>query len=199
MQAAQKWVKYGADPHGFVIFDDLADQTRPFLSPAMFKEFYEPVFRTIFAEVHNLGREIHLHSCGKIDALLPMLLEWGLDAIQLDSPRQTGYPALAPFRGRIMIWGDVNIQTIYTRGTPAEVEREVWHMVRNLGTPEGGFGAYFYPQVRHIRVPQANIKAFERGVKKYGQYAKIPAQWWTHPTPEQWEDNVAPPLPPAKA
>jgi hypothetical protein len=46
-------------------------------------------------------------------------------------------------------------------------------MIKNLGTPRGGFGAYFYPQPHHIQVPKANIRAFERGLKKYGDYSRI--------------------------
>ena len=94
------------------------------------------------------------------------------------------------------MWGCVNIQSVYTQGTPEECEREVWHMVRNLGTSKGGFGAYFYPQEHHIRAPKENVYAFEEGLKKYGDYSKIPSHWWEHPTVEEWEDNIVPSLPP---
>jgi uroporphyrinogen decarboxylase len=178
-----------------VLYDDLATQQSSFVSVNTFKEFYEPVYRRLADEIHSLGCEFHLHSCGKIDLLIPSLIEWGVDAIELDSPRMCGYPALAPFRGRIMFWGDVNIQTIYPNGTPADVEREVWHMVRNLGTPSGGFGAYLYPQPHHIRVPAANIRAFKSGLRKYGNYSRIPPGWWSAPVPAEWKDDVVPTLP----
>jgi hypothetical protein len=189
------WAASGARPHGFMIYDDLADQRRPFMNPGLFAEFYEPVFSPIIERAHRLGCEIHLHSCGKIDSLIPSLIEWGLDALELDSPRMTGYESLAPFRGRIMMWGCVNIQSIYPRGTPEECEREVWHMVQNLGTKDGGFGAYFYPQPSHIGVSKDNIRAFKRGLKAHGDYRKIPESWWDWPPPETWEDDVVPPLP----
>jgi uroporphyrinogen decarboxylase len=195
VEQAKAWFKYGTDPHGFIIYDDLADQTRPFMSPDMFREFYEPVFKRIFDEAHKLGAEVHLHSCGKIDTLIPTLLEWGVDSLELDSPRMTGYPDLDQFRGEVMMWGCVNIQSVYTQGTSEECEREVWHMVRNLGTERGGFGAYVYPQPGHIMVPRANVKAFDQGLKKYGVYDNIPAGWWKAPLPEAWDDNQVPPLP----
>jgi hypothetical protein len=119
--AMRAWKKYCADPHGFVIYDDLADQTRPFLNPVMFSEFYEPVLRKLADQAHELGCDLHFHTCGKIDTLIPTLLEWGIDALELDSPRMTGYGALSPFRGKIMMWGCVDIQTVYTCGTPDEV------------------------------------------------------------------------------
>jgi uroporphyrinogen decarboxylase len=190
------WVDCGARPHGFFMYDDLGTATAPFVRPATFAEIYEPVYRPIFDAVHAAGCDMHLHSCGKVDPLLPSLLEWGLDAVELDSPRTCGYPALQPFRGKLMFWACVNIQTMYVNGTPAECEREVWHMVRNLGTTGGGFGAYFYPQPYHILTPGANIKAFARGVKKFGTYAKIPPYWWDYPPPAEWKDNEVPPVPP---
>jgi hypothetical protein len=192
---ARAWVSSGVAPHGFILYDDLAEQTRSFLSPRMFAEFYEPVYRPLIAEVHALGCDFHLHTCGKIDGLIPLLLDWGVDAFELDSPRMTGYPALAPFRGRVMFWGCVNIQSIYALGGPEDCEREVWHMVRNLGTERGGFGAYFYPQPYHIDVPKANIRAFKSGLRKYAAYARIPRGWWDAPAPSGWKDSAVPPLP----
>jgi hypothetical protein len=188
--------KYGLEPNGFWIVDDLGEQSGPFFSPKTFEKFYEPVYKTLCNEAHKLGAEVHLHCCGKIDRLLPSFIKWSLDAIELDSPRMSGYQDLKPFRGKIMFWGCVNIQSIYTKGTPEECEREVWHMIRNLGTKDGGFGAYFYPTPQEIHVSRQNIKAFIKGLKKFGIYSNIPQHWWNYPTPENWEDDIVPSLPP---
>jgi len=192
------WVKYGAKPHGFVLYDDLGEQRGPFFSPKLFEEFYKPVYKQLIDTAHNLECDLHLHCCGKIDQIISLLIDWGLDALELDSPRMTGYSELSQFRGKIMIWGCINIQSIYTLGTPEECEREVWHMVRNLGTRKGGFGAYFYPQVDHIQAPEANINAFTTGLEKYGVYEAIPNHWWTDPIVDEWKYNKVPPLPPVK-
>ncbi|TXT67371.1 MAG: Methylcobalamin:coenzyme M methyltransferase (modular protein) [Promethearchaeota archaeon] len=196
VDAMKACYKYELEPHGFWIVDDLGEQTGPFFSPKTFEEFYKPVYKTICDEAHQLGAEVHLHCCGKIDRLLPLLIEWGLDAIELDSPRMSGYPELRQFRGKIMYWACVNIQSIYTRGSPDEVEREVWHMIRNLGTKNGGFGAYFYPTPTDLNAPKQNIKAFQKGLKKYGNYSKLPKDWWEYPPPDEWDDFIVPPLPP---
>ncbi|MBD3255832.1 MAG: hypothetical protein GF383_12115 [Candidatus Lokiarchaeota archaeon] len=189
------WLKNIKNLHGFIIYDDLGEQNGPFFSPKTFDEFYKTVYKRLIENAHKHGCDFHLHCCGKIDPLLPYLIEWGLDAIELDSPRMTGYNELKPFRGKLMFWGCVNAQSIYPKGSPKECEREVWHMIRNLGTPKGGYGAYFYPQVDHIQVPRENINAFKRGLRKFGAYSKIPAQWWDHPVEEDWKDNSVPSLP----
>ncbi len=189
------YVKFGGKPHGIIMNEDLGDQSRPFMSPRLFQEFYEPNYRRIIDATHDFGGEYHQHCCGKIDELIPLLIDWGLDAFEFDSPRMTGYPSLKPFRGKIMFWGCVNIQSIFVNGTPEEVQREVWHMIRNLGTPEGGYGAYYYSNFRDIQVPKENIKAFSEGIKKYGNYKKIPLEWWNAPVVEEWQDHLVPPLP----
>ncbi|MBY8985108.1 MAG: hypothetical protein KGD65_08585 [Candidatus Lokiarchaeota archaeon] len=190
------WVKYGADPHGFVVYDDLGEQSGPFFSPKLFEEFYEPVYKRLIDTAHDLGCDFHLHCCGKIDPIIPLFTDWGLDALELDSPRMTGYPELNQFRGKIMMWGCINIQSIYSLGTPEECEREVWHMIRNLGTRKGGFGAYFYPQTDHIQAPETNVNAFTKGLEKYGVYANIPEYWWIYPVMDKWKNKEVPPLPP---
>ncbi|MHA1341102.1 MAG: uroporphyrinogen decarboxylase family protein [Promethearchaeota archaeon] len=193
------WIKFGGKPHGFLIVDDLGEQKGPFFGPKTFEKFYEPVYGEIIKAAHDRGCEMHMHSCGNLAPLIPIFIKWGLDAFEFDSPRMTGYDQLKPFRGKIMFWACVNIQSIYTQGTPKECEREVWHMMRNLGTKNGGFGAYFYPQTYHIKAPKENIKAFKRGLKKYGKYSKIPEHWWNYPTLEKWDYYTVPELPPLTA
>ena len=189
-------LKNGINIHGIWLVDDLGEQKGPFFSPKTFKKHYESSYKYIIDEAHNHGLDVHLHCCGKIDRLLPVLIEWGLDAIELDSPRMSGYVDLRPYRSKIMFWGCVNIQSIYPLGTPEEVEREVWHMVRNLGTKNGGYGAYLSPDAKVLRIKRANIKAFKKGLDKYGVYSEIPTHWWDYPTIENWNDFEVPPLPP---
>jgi len=189
-------LKNGINIHGIWLVDDLGEQKGPFFSPKTFKKHYESSYKYIIDEAHNHGLDVHLHCCGKIDRLFPVLIEWGLDAIELDSPRMSGYVDLRPYRGKIMFWGCVNIQSIYPLGTPEEVEREVWHMVRNLGTKNGGYGAYLSHDAKVLRIKRANIKAFKKGLDKYGVYSEIPTHWWDYPTIENWNDFEVPPLPP---
>ncbi|MHA1672575.1 MAG: uroporphyrinogen decarboxylase family protein [Promethearchaeota archaeon] len=194
IQTMRNWKNYG-NVHGFLMYEDLGEQDRTFMSVKMYRKFYEEVHGRIFQAAHDLGCDMHMHSCGKVDPYIPTWIEWGLDAIEFDSPRMCGYSDLKPFQGKIMFWGCVNIQTIYTHSPPDDVTREVWHMIRNLGTPHGGFGAYYYPQWKDIRVPKKNVRAFRKGLKKFGKYALIPLPWWEKDFIGEWGDYFVPPLP----
>lgn len=199
IQCMDAWIKYGSNPHGFLLVEDLGTQKGPFFSPKMFRNFYKPVYETLIKAAHDRGCRFFHHCCGKIDKIIPDLIDWGLDALELDAPRMTGYSALKSFRGKISFFGCVNIQSLYVNGTSEECEREVWHMMRNLGTAEGGFGAYFYPEAVHLHVPHENIHAFENGLEKYGTYSKIPPHWWDYPIVDEWDARIVPPLPPMKS
>lgn len=196
IQLIKSSIKFGLEPHGVWLTDDLGEQSGPFINPKMFESLYKSSYKRIFDVAHDFGLDVHQHCCGKVDRLLPILIKWGLNAIQFDSPRMSGYNDLMQYRGKIMFWGCVNIQSIYWKGTPEEIEREVWHMVRNLGTRKGGYGASFYDDSKVIKVPRKNIRAFSKGLEKYGDYSKIPAHWWDCPTVESWNDFEVPPLPP---
>ena len=190
----KNWKKTG-DVHGFMIFDDLGEQNRSYMSVKMFDKFYEKVYGRLYSVAHDLGCDFHHHSCGKNVILLPSLIKWGVDAMEFDSPRMNGFLELEPFLGKIMFWGCVNIQSLYPKGSVTDVSREVWHMIRNLGTSKGGFGAYFYDNWKDIEVPKVNIQAFKKGLKHFGVYNKIPPSWWTSPLPKIWNDLTVPPLP----
>jgi len=196
IQLIKSSIKFGLEPHGVWLTDDLGEQSGPFINPKMFESLYKSSYKRIFDVAHDFGLDVHQHCCGKVDRLLPILIKWGLNAIQFDSPRMSGYNDLMQYRGKIMFWGCVNIQSIYWKSTPEEIEREVWHMVRNLGTRKGGYGASFYDDSKVIKVSRKNIRAFSKGLEKYGDYSKIPAHWWDYPTVENWNDFEVPQLPP---
>jgi hypothetical protein len=95
-----------------------------------------------------------------------------------------------------MFWASPNIQSIYVNGTPDEVRREIWHMIRNLGLENGGFGLQPYAAPSAIEVTRENVKAMFKGHREFSNYSKIPAHWWEYPTIEEWDMNIVPPLPP---
>ncbi len=68
--------KLGINPDGIWLTDDLGEQKGPFFSPRTFRTLYESSYKYIIDEAHALGIEVHLYCCGKIDRLLPVLIDW---------------------------------------------------------------------------------------------------------------------------
>jgi uroporphyrinogen decarboxylase len=69
-------------PDGMWVWDDLGFANGPFMSPAMYRELIFPAHRRLFGFAHQRGLKVILHSDGRILALLPALLEAGIDCLQ---------------------------------------------------------------------------------------------------------------------
>ncbi|MFX1298685.1 MAG: uroporphyrinogen decarboxylase family protein [Promethearchaeota archaeon] len=156
--------------------DDLGTQHDLFFSPETFKKFYAGPYKRIITYCHDHDCAFHLHSCGNIRELIPILIDIGVDSLEFDSPRMTEFEELSKFRGKFPFWACVNIQSIYPYGTPEDVEQEVKQMIQTFSTQDGGYLAFFYPDTNVINVPKRNVKAFKRALKKWGKY---PLNWIT--------------------
>jgi len=142
--------------------DDLGMQTGPQISPRMYKEFIQPRERLMWDTAKRLAPvKVMLHSCGDIYALLPGLIEAGLDAV---NPVQTTCRAMDPKRlkrefGRDMcFWGGgCNTRDVLPRATPEQVQADVRRNIEVLA-PGGGF---VFQQVHNVMadVPPANVVA----------------------------------------
>jgi len=142
--------------------DDLGTQAGPQISPAMYREFFLPRHRAIYAEVkRHCDAFVFLHSCGGIYELLPMLIEAGVEAI---NPVQTSARNMEPERlkrefGRdLCFWGGgCETQSTLIHGSPAQVRDEVRRRIEVFG-PGGGF---VFAQVHNILpdVPPENVVA----------------------------------------
>ena len=164
----EMWMKY--KPDGIFVCDDLGMQTGLFFRPEIFKKFYANPYKEIIDIVHDYGCEFILHSCGNVAELIPTFIDLGIDCLEFDSPRQSGFDNLIRYKEKIAFMTCVNIQTIYPKGTPEEIENEIKEMIKTFSTQDGGYLAYFYPSPKAIQVPKKNINAYKKGLKKWGKY-----------------------------
>jgi uroporphyrinogen decarboxylase len=162
-----------------VFGDDLGMQTGPQVSPAMYRQMFKPRHSLMWNRAKKLapaGRggdpsrpalRVMLHCCGSIRALLPDLIDAGLDAVNPVQVSTTGMEARGLKRdfGRdVVLWGGgCDTQSVLLSGTPAEVRAHVRQQVDALA-PDGGF---VFQQVHNILagVPPANIVAMFDSVR----------------------------------
>ncbi len=145
-----------------VVNDDLGTQQGPQMSPDLYREMVKPHHVRLWGTIKQLsGKPLLLHSCGSIYALIPDLIEIGVDALNpvQVSARDMDTARLKREFGRdLTFWGGgCDTQYVLPRGTPEEVEAEVHRRVEDLA--EGG-GFVFCP-VHNIQpdVPPENIVA----------------------------------------
>jgi uroporphyrinogen decarboxylase len=107
------------------------------VSPKLFRNFFKPVYAVMFEKVHAAGLDVWFHSDGNIAAILPDLLELGVDVLNCQSSI-IGLDKLKPLVGKMAFRTDLDRQQLLAHGTPEEVKRGVNELFHALGTPEGG-------------------------------------------------------------
>ncbi len=151
--------------------DDLGTQTAPQMSPAMYREFFKPRHAAMWRRAKELADvKVMLHCCGEVRALLPDLIDAGLDAInpvQISCPGMKAVDLKEEFGARLVFWGGgCDTQTVLPTATPEAVADHVRRQVATLA-PGGGF---VFQQVHNIlaNVPAGNIVAMLDAVRSRG-------------------------------
>lgn len=61
------------------VHDDWGSQTAPLLSESTIREMVLPYLARLISRAHELGVAVEFHSCGKIERLVPLMVEAGVD------------------------------------------------------------------------------------------------------------------------
>ena len=151
--------------------DDLGMQTGPQISPRMYREFFKPRHAQLWQRAKQLAEvKVMLHSCGSIRALLPDLIEAGLDAVNPVQVSCAGMEAAGLKRdfGRdITLWGGgCDTRDVLPNGTPQAVRE---HVREQVGVIQPG-GGFVFQQVHNVmaNVPAENLTAMFAAVRAYG-------------------------------
>lgn len=150
--------------------DDLGMQSGPQISPEMYREFFKPRHKLMWARAKELADiKVMLHCCGGVRELLPDLIDAGLDTI---NPVQTTARGMEPdqlkkdFGKEIVFWGGgCDTQQILPNGNPEEVYNHVKEQLEIM-SQDGGF---VFQQIHNILpgVPPENILAMFSAVKDF--------------------------------
>ncbi len=133
--------------------DDWGVQDRLLISPKMFEEFFKPRYERWFREIKALGLHTWMHSCGKINAVMPHLIEVGLEVINNQQPNTVGLHEFgAAFSGKICFEAIVDTQSTLPRGSDAEIRQQAHDICDHYGTPAGGLIASDYNDAEAIGV-----------------------------------------------
>jgi len=140
--------------HGIFLTDDWGTQKGPFVSQKIFDHFFAPRYRTLFEAIHGHGWDVILHSCGRINSLVPRLIELGVDVLNMQQPRAYGLVEFGQqFRGKVCFLTTVDIQTTLPQGDPQQVREEARLLLEHWSTPAGGFIVFNYGDPDALGIP----------------------------------------------
>lgn len=145
------------------VWDDFATDADLFFSLEDCRRFYLPAWRRIFDLIKSRGKYVWFHCCGAMSALIPDLLDMGMDILE---PCQVHRPGMEPerlktdFGDKLTFYGAVNTQSTLPFGSPEDVRREVGERIRVLGKS----GGYIVGPDHTVMgdVPPENIEALYR-------------------------------------
>ncbi len=153
-----------------MVGDDLGTQIGPMISPALYRRLIKPRQKELYRYIKDRADvKLFYHSCGDCLALIPDLIEIGVDIL---NPIQIS--AMDPeklkkeFGQDLVFWGGIDTHEVLPFGTAEEVEEEVKRIIDILA-PGGGF---VFNSVHNIQadVPPENIEAMFQTAREYGRY-----------------------------
>ena len=120
-----------AGAEGIMIGEDMGTQTGLLFSPRMFRFYFKAMYTRLFSIAHDYGMKVFMHSCGQNWAIVPDLLDAGVDVFQFDQPALYDMPKLAALLNerRAALWSPVDIQKILPTGDRALIESGARYMV----------------------------------------------------------------------
>lgn len=130
----EKWAKTDVD--ALNMMDDWGSQNDLLISPQLWDEYFAPMYRDYIEIAHQHGKKIFMHSDGNILRIIPKLIDLGLDAVN-SQLFCMGLENLAPYKGKITFWGEIDRQHLLPEGTTADIDRAV-EAVYNTLWKDGG-------------------------------------------------------------
>lgn len=122
--------------------DDVASQTALIMSPRSWRTLIKPHLARVFDVGKAHGLPVAYHCCGAVRAIIPDLIEMGLNVL---NPIQSHCPGMDPaelkreYGAALTFMGGVDTQELLPNGTPAEVERETARLIEIMTSDGGGY------------------------------------------------------------
>ena len=151
--------------------DDVAMQTGLLMSKRMHRQWLRPRLAQVINAAREVspGLKIWYHSDGKINDLVPDLIETGVDVLNPVQPECVDHSWIkATYGDRLAFSGGLGVQSVLPFGTPGEVREHVRATIQSLGA---GGGLIIGPShVIERDVPKGNIFAMLQAIDEFGNY-----------------------------
>jgi len=150
--------------------DDVATQRAPLMRPDLYRKLIKPRHKRMAEAVKRFGKPVVYHSCGSVYALVPDLIDIGIDAlnpIQVSAAHMDTARLKREFGRDLAFWGGIDNQKTLPFGTPDDVRREVKRRIDDLAEG-GGYVLCAAHNIQHD-VPPANVAAMYDAALEYGK------------------------------
>lgn len=129
------WCKTEVD--GVAYMDDWGSQQALLIAPETWREIFKPIYKKFIDCCHAAGKFVFMHSDGNIEAILPDLVELGLDIGNFQIGCMNLEKIAACAKGKLTFFGEVDRQQVLTK-TPEVARSFVRKVAKHLYDPAGG-------------------------------------------------------------
>jgi len=149
----------GEDLHILYLGDDFATQRGMLISPQLWRRYLKPRYARLFEIGKQANKFVWFHACGDITAVLPDLIDIGMDVwetVQLHTLPISPEQLKREYGRHLTFFGGINTQRL-----PFKTVEQVCHEVRRCIEVLGEGGGYICGPDHHIKpdVPPANAVA----------------------------------------
>jgi uroporphyrinogen decarboxylase len=167
LKAAKRFVEMGVDI--ICIADDVAMQTGMILSPRLWRKYIKPRMKTLIDAFKRRGVYALYHTDGNCEAIIPDLIEIGVDILNPIQPECMNPAKIKELYGnKLTLSGTISVQETLPFGSVEDVKREVITRIRTCGYG-GGFIISPSNQVT-LDVKIENFITLYDTAKKFGRY-----------------------------
>ena len=129
------WCKTEVD--GIAYMDDWGSQRALLIAPETWREIFKPIYKKFIDCCHASGKFVFMHSDGNIEAIIPDLVELGLDIGNFQIGCMNLEKIAACAKGKMTFFGEIDRQKVLTK-TPDDARAFVRRVAGHLYDPAGG-------------------------------------------------------------
>jgi len=163
--------RFGGDLALVMVNDDIGYNSGLLIRPAMFMEIFPHRMKRLIAPAKACDKLVLMHTDGKMDDILPILYDVGIDVNHPVEPESNDIFAVKQkWAGKMAFVGNIHTPLL-AYGAPEEIEEKVKEYCIRLA-PGGGYALGSSTSIMDGVSPE-NFVAMTNAVHKYGRYGSL--------------------------
>jgi uroporphyrinogen decarboxylase len=163
--------QFGADVALVMVNDDIGYNSGLLIRPKMFMEIFPHRMQRLIAPAKEHGKLVLMHTDGKMDGILPILYDVGINAAHPIEPESNDLAEVKrKWAGKMCLFGNVHTPLL-AYGTPEAIEAKVREYCLQVA-PGGGYVLGSSTSIMD-GIPPENFVTMTQAVHKYGRYGSL--------------------------
>ena len=142
-------------PYDLAIYmEDLGSTKGPLMSAQTYRDIFKEPVKRVLSHIKSKGVHVGFHSCGRMDAFVPDLIEMGVELINPVQVWNDQKALKEKFGGKVIFYGGLNNQQVTDIAYPEEaaIRQEVRRVVDTLAV-----GGGYIVEMRNAKMAENDV------------------------------------------